>query len=176
MLIVLIGCRCSGKTSVGKRVASILKWRFIDSDTVIQEQTGQSVEEIVATGGWQAFRKEEEKAIKQLAMLDKTVLATGGGAILKPANTELLRKHGVLIWLKADIATIKNRMKQDSKTDSQRPGLTEMGSIEEIETVLLERTPHYRNTAHYTIDTSKKSIDEIADEIVMIIKQRAFEK
>lgn len=176
MLIVLIGYRCSGKTLVGKRVALILKWRFIDSDSVIEERTGQSIAETVATAGWPAFRKEEAKVIRELAMLDKTVLATGGGVILNPANRELLREHGVLVWLNADVATIKNRMNQDSKTGSQRPGLTDKGSIEEIEAVLLERIPHYQSAAHYTIDTSKKSIDEIADEIVMIIKQRAFEK
>ena len=171
MLIVLIGYRCSGKTSVGKRVASILKWQFIDSDAVIEERTGQSIEEIVETDGWSAFRKEEEKVIKRLATLDKTVLATGGGVILNPVNRELLIKHGILIWLKADIATIKNRMSQDSKTDTQRPGLTNLGSMEEIEAVLLERTPYYQYAAHYVIDTSEKSVYEIADEIVALIKQ-----
>ena len=171
MLLVLIGYRCSGKTSVGQCVASILKWQFIDSDAVIEERTGKSIEEIVGTDGWSAFRKEEEKAIKRFASLDKTVLATGGGTILNPANRELLIKHGILIWLQADITTIKNRMSRDGKTASQRPGLTDMGSMEEIEAVLLERTPYYQNAAAYVIDTSKKSIYEIADEIVTLIKQ-----
>jgi shikimate kinase len=171
VLIVLIGYRCSGKTSVGKRVASILKWEFIDSDAIIEKQAGKSIEEIVETGGWSAFRKEEEKVIKRLAILDKKVLATGGGVILNPMNRELLVKHSILIWLQADIATIKNRMGQDGKTGSQRPGLTNMGSMEEIEAVLLERTPYYQNVADYIIDTSKKSIDEIADEIVTLVKQ-----
>jgi shikimate kinase len=157
---------------VGKRVASILKWRFVDSDAVIEERTGQSIEEIVATGGWAAFRNEEANAIKRLATLDKTVLATGGGVILNPANIELLRKHGILIWLKADITTIENRMKQDDKTESQRPGLTDKGSMEEIKTVLLERTPYYRDAAHHVIDTSKKSADEIADEIITLTKHQ----
>jgi shikimate kinase len=156
---------------VGKRVASILKWQFVDSDTVIEKRTGRSIQEIVGTDGWSAFRKEEEKVIKRLAMLDKTVLATGGGVILNPLNRELLIKHGILIWLKADIATIKNRMSQDSKTGLQRPGLTNMGSMEEIDAVLPERTPHYQNAAHYIIDTSEKSVYEIADEIVTLIKQ-----
>lgn len=173
MLIVLIGYRCSGKTSVGKRIASILKWQFVDSDAVIEKETGRSIKEIVASGGWPAFRQEETKAIKQLAMTDKTVLATGGGVILDPENKELLRKHGIVIWLKTDGATIKNRMIQDGATDSQRPGLTDRGSTEEIESALLERTPHYRKAAHYVIDTSKKSIDEIANEIITFIKQEA---
>ncbi|MFH1672511.1 MAG: shikimate kinase AroL [Pseudomonadota bacterium] len=171
MLIVLIGYRCSGKTSVGKRVASILKWRFVDSDAVIEERTGKSIEEIVATGGWTAFRNEEANAIKRLATLDKTVLATGGGVILNPANRKLLRKQGVVVWLKADTTTIENRMKQDDKTESQRPGLTDKGSMEEIKTVLLERTPYYRDAAHHIIDTSNKSADEIADEIITLTRR-----
>lgn len=171
VLIVLIGYRCSGKTSVGKRVASSLQWRFVDSDAVIEKETGQTVDEIVATGGWTAFRNEEAKAIKRLAMLDKTVLATGGGVILNPENRKLLRKHGVVVWLKADVTTIENRMKQDNKTESQRPGLTDKGSMEEIDHVLLERTPHYEDAAHHVIDTSKKTIDEIADEIITLSKR-----
>ena len=62
-------------------------------------------------------------------------------------------------------------MGQDSKTNTQRPALTNLGSMEEIEAVLLERTPYYQNAAHYVIDTTKQSIDQIADEIVTLIKQ-----
>jgi shikimate kinase len=149
----------------------MLKWQFIDSDAIIEKRAGKSIEEIVATGGWSAFRKEEEKVIKGLAILDQKVLATGGGVILNPLNRELLAKHGILIWLQADIAAIKNRMGQDNKTGSQRPGLTKMGSVEEIEAVLPERAPYYQDAADYVIDTSKKSIDEVADEIVTIVKQ-----
>ena len=152
-------------------MASILKWQFIDSDAVIEKRTGKSIEEIVEKDGWPAFRKEEEKVMKKLAMLDKTILATGGGVILNPVNRELLVKNGILIWLKADVATIKNRMGQDSKTDTQRPALTNLGAVDEIEAVLVERITYYQDAAHYTIDTSKKSVYEIADEIVTLIKQ-----
>lgn len=84
MLIVLIGYRCSGKTSVGENMASILKWRFIDSDHVIEDEAGQSIDELVAADGWPGFRERETKAVNRLATLRNTVLATGGGRDTQP--------------------------------------------------------------------------------------------
>ena len=104
-------------------------------------------------------------------MLRNAVLATGGGVILDPKNVETLRRHGTVIWLKADVATIRARMIKDTKTRSQRPGLTERGSIEEVEKVLCERTPLYENAAHHVVDTRNKSIDEISNRILMLVKK-----
>jgi shikimate kinase len=171
VLIVLIGYRCSGKTSVGENMASILKWRFIDSDHVIEDEAGQSIDELVAADGWPGFRERETKAVNRLATLRNTVLATGGGVILNPKNTKTLRRHGTVIWLRADAATIRVRMMKDAKTRSQRPGLTDMGPIQEVEDVLLERTPLYENAAHHVVNTDGKSIGEISNEILMVVKR-----
>ncbi len=76
-----------------------------------------------------------------------------------------------MIWLRADAATIRARMMKDAKTRSQRPGLTDMGPIQEVEDVLLERTPLYENAAHHVVNTDGKSIGEISNEILMVVKR-----
>lgn len=165
MNIVLIGYRCTGKTSVGKRLSKRLGLAFYDSDAIIQEETGQTVQEIVDAGGWPAFRAEEKKIISRLALQDNCVIALGGGAVLDPENMAAMKVNGRVIWLTADIRTILERMARDEATTAQRPPLNGRDRVLEATLVLEERTPLYEGAADLTIDTRNRDFNEIVEEI-----------
>jgi len=117
--LILIGYRSAGKTVVGKHLAERLGLPFCDTDEMISRRTGRSVREIVAEKGWESFRREERIVIKGLTFMHGSVIALGGGALMNPANLELLKGKGVFIWLTADASTIVERMEQDGATREQ---------------------------------------------------------
>src|SRR5947208_6951434 len=105
MNIVLTGFMGTGKTAVGRYLAADLHAPFIDLDTVIAKKAGASIKEIFATQGENAFRALECQTIAEIAHQDKTVIATGGGALSDSKNRELLESNGVLVCLTARMGT-----------------------------------------------------------------------
>ena len=97
--VVLIGMPSSGKTTVGKEVAKLLNKEFVDSDDEIVRFAGVSIPEIFEKSGEAEFRNLESKIIKELSALQGKVIATGGGAILRPENLDLLKQNGVVVFL-----------------------------------------------------------------------------
>jgi shikimate kinase len=161
--LVLIGFRGTGKTQVGARVAQFLGRPLVDLDQVLVQEAGRSIAEIVAQEGWGAFRQREKDLVARYAAGRGQVLATGGGVILDPENVQALREHGVVIWLTADAATIRERLCQDQPTDENRPSLTGTDTLNEIEEVLRVRLPLYQAAAHLVIDTRGRTVAEVAD-------------
>ena len=166
MNIFLIGYRCTGKTCVGKSLARILGWSFIDADLELVDKHGMTISEIVSKEGWSSFREKEKAIVKRLSVLDKHVVATGGGVILDIENVEQMKKSGTIIWLKAVPETIKERILQDQNTEELRPSLTSKGLVEEIEETLLDRKPLYESAMDFSVDTDNRSIDDICSEIM----------
>jgi shikimate kinase len=170
--IILIGYRCTGKTSVGKKAAEKLGLPFLDTDEVIIREAQMSVEEIVRAGGWPLFRRKEKEAIMSLSSLEGAVIATGGGTFEDPENYEALRGTGLFVWLTADGQTIVERMRSDGECDGQRPPLSGEGLEAEVAEMTRKREPVYRGLADMMIDTSHKRINEIANEIVRFIQEQ----
>ena len=164
----MIGYRCSGKTSVGKRLAAKLGMAFYDSDALIQEEDGKTVQEIVESGGWTCFRMKEKEVIAKLALQDNCVIALGGGAVLDRENVETMKINGRVIWLSADIHTIMDRMARDEATARQRPPLLGRDNIQETALLLEERTPLYRAAADLIIDTKDRMIDDVVEMIIQL--------
>ncbi len=164
--LVLIGYRATGKTSVGAKLARVLKRPFVDLDRVLVSEAGQSVAEIVARGGWHEFRRREKALVARYHRLRGQVLATGGGVILDPENVEKLKENGVVVWLKADPETIRERLAQDQAQASNRPSLTTDNYLAEVERVLAERQSLYRQAADLEIDTGGLGISQVADLIL----------
>src|SRR5689334_1819052 len=104
--IVFVGYRGTGKTTVGRLLAARLGWTFADSDDLIESATGRSIAEIFATEGETSFRQHEAAALQELSKRDLIVIATGGGAVLRSDNRELLRTAGFIAWLTARPETI----------------------------------------------------------------------
>ncbi len=166
--VYLIGGRAVGKSSIGVRLARKLGYRFFDTDTLITDECGCSVAEIVARDGWQSFREHEKHVLRQLGLQKSCVVATGGGAILHREQWLELKNLGIVIWLKADTAILRERILGDQNSMGQRPSLTGKDICQELEDVLTERNPLYREIADFVIDSGKMTVDEAVQAIEQI--------
>jgi len=172
MNIVLIGYRCTGKTSVGRKLSERFHIPFYDTDELIQKHTGKTIREIVEEKGWESFREEEKAVIRELPSLADTVIAAGGGAVMDAENREALGRNGLFILLTADVRTIVERMKNDTAGGEQRPPLSSHGMERETSKILEKRAPIYQGLAAFTINTSGKEIHEIAEEVCTLLARR----
>jgi shikimate kinase len=164
--IILIGYRGTGKTTVGRLLAAQLGWAFADSDDAIESTTGRSIAETFAAEGEAGFRKHEADALGELSKREAIVIATGGGAVLRPENRELLRSAGFIAWLTARPETIRDRLRGDPRSAQRRPKLTPAGGIEEIRQLLAVRDPLYREIAHFIADADAPSPEAVAAAIL----------
>jgi shikimate kinase len=172
MNIILMGYRCSGKTSAGKGLAERLGFSFYDTDEMVERKTGLPIPRIVAEQGWNAFRRAERAVIGELSGADHGVIALGGGAVLDPRNVENLKGKGVFVWLIADAKAIAARMGNDETGGNERPSLTQASSIGEIDQVLAEREPLYRRLADLAVDTTEIEADRVAEAIFAGLRKR----
>lgn len=156
--IVLIGFMGTGKSTVGKRLAQLLAWDFIDTDCEIGEVTSLSVSEIFRRYGETRFRSEESIVVARISQQEQLVIATGGGTVLNPLNWRALAQNGIVVALHASLDAILDRI--GHKND--RPLLK--GPREVIEKLWQERQKVYEQ-ADFIVDTSQKSIDEVVSEI-----------
>jgi shikimate kinase len=166
MNIVLIGYRCTGKTSVGKALAERLGKAFVDTDDYIEKRANRPISDMVAREGWDSFRKNEREAIRQTTSSGDLVIAAGGGAVLDAENVKNLKRNGVVILLETATQTVLERMRLDEKTEQQRPSLTGQDPLEEIAEVLEVRKPYYQEAMDLSVDTTFKSIEEVVNEIL----------
>lgn len=165
MNIVLMGHRCTGKSSVGMLVADMLRVPFYDTDEMIRRRTGRTVAEIVQAGGWPAFRAAERETIRELAGVDGSVIALGGGTPLDPENADILKRNGFFVWLSAGSEIIVRRLEGGRGDDGQRPPLSNEATAGGTERMLQERIPVYRLLADLAIETGERTIEEIAEQI-----------
>lgn len=170
MRVYLIGARGSGKTSVGRALAVKRGWECVDLDAFLVERQKKSVADIVATEGWEKFRDLESAALADAAreLGDRpAIIATGGGVVLRPENRAQLMADGLVIWLKADAAALRGRLRADPNA-AQRPALTELAADDEIRAVLAEREPLYRQCARHIVDATlpKERVCALIDAII----------
>jgi shikimate kinase len=127
--IVLVGFMGSGKSTVGPLVAQRLGWSFTDLDRLVEESTGLRVAEIFARSGEAAFRAEELRAARAAGALVRHVIATGGGAFVRPEMREALQAGAVTIWLRCGLETVFERLPAG---DPSRPLATNRGIMTEL--------------------------------------------
>lgn len=162
MNIVLIGFMGCGKTEVGKKLAAKLAMKYIDADETIEKTAGRSITDIFKQHGENVFRDLETKAIKCVAVLDHYIIATGGGAVLRPENVHELRSNGKLVYLAASPEAILRRL-GEAKT---RPILAqESNKLKKIKELLVHRVPFYKE-CDFKVDTTFLTIDQVVDKIV----------
>ncbi len=160
--IVLIGFMGTGKTAVGRRLASRLGRKFIDTDAEIERVTGKTIPQIFAQDGELRFRSEERLVIQKLSRQEGMVIATGGGAVLNPENMADLKRNGITICLTAEPEIIYQRV----RGKKHRPLLNKKGDLlGQIKELLDRRKPFYQ-AADYTVDTSYKTPEKVVDEII----------
>ena len=167
MNIVLIGYRGTGKSTVGKVLAAKLGRGIVSTDQEIVRRAGRTIPEIVAEHGWEYFRDLESEVCKDLAGRDNLIIDTGGGAILRQENVDVLKQNGLLFWLVASVGTIAGRI----GGDTQRPSLTGTKSfVEEIQDVLSDRTPRYQAAANHTLFTDGRAVNQLVENILHLLK------
>lgn len=162
----MTGYRGSGKTTVARLVAERLGWEVVDSDDAIELEAGKSIAQLFANDGEPVFRDLEERVITELCTRDQTVIALGGGAILREPTRHRLRASGPVVWLTASAETLAHRIAQDAASGDRRPSLTGLSGLAEVEQVLAAREPIYRECATFSIDGEGHDPDAVADEVV----------
>ena len=167
--IVLIGFMGSGKSSIGKRVASRLGFQFVDTDAVLVEREGREIAGIFAREGEARFRDLETSVLRSLGTRSRCVISTGGGVILREENRALLRQLGLVVWLTASEDVIFNRVSRTNK----RPLLQTANPRETVTQLLAARRPLYEAAAQFTVDTTALAHSAAADAVIAEAR-RAF--
>ena len=147
MIVYLVGMPGSGKSTVGRELAGRLGVPFVDLDAEIEREAGRPIGAIFAEDGEAAFRAMEVAALTKAAVQDPAVVACGGGVVLEPANRVTLRATGITVFLHAPVAVLHDRV----RPASDRPLIHAEGDIERL---LAEREPLYREFAAHVVDAS----------------------
>lgn len=165
--IILIGYMGSGKSTVGRKAAKALEYQFLDTDALIEQEEGRTIAKLFEEKGEDYFRKKETETIRRLLTEKKgRIIATGGGLPMKEENAGLLKQLGTVIYLKAEIDTLLNRL----SGDTARPLLQEGDLREKIETMLAVRGSVYERCADVVLQTDTMSFYEIICEIEKLLK------
>jgi shikimate kinase len=158
----------SGKTAVGRRLATLLGIEFIDSDAEIEKRTGVDIRFIFEKEGEARFRERERDVIADLTTLEGVVIATGGGVILDPANRERLAATGTVVYLETTVDTLVRR----TKATKTRPLLMNDDPRAVLERMMLIRRPLYENAADLRIETTGRQVRAVAADIQQRLRER----
>lgn len=167
--LVLVGFMGSGKTSAGQFAARQLAMEFLDTDAIIEQRLGLTIEQIFATKGEAFFRDRERELVQELAARDGLVIATGGGIVLNPDNIRDFSRTGLVVccWVDPRVAFERTRHTKHRpllEADSDRRA--------RIQSLLRQRGPLYRATP-LQVDTSNMTVEQQADALVRLYKQHA---
>ena len=160
--IFLIGFSGSGKSSVGKKLAKHLNYNFLDTDRIIEKTTSLSIDETINTKGEKEFRSIETQVLSKIDFSQNNVISTGGGLPTEKDNIRIMKNNGSIIWLKASIDSIYDRLKNSKEI---RPLIGNHIEKENIESLYNSRQSVY-NIADVSIDTDNKNLDEITKELI----------
>ncbi|MFQ6066038.1 MAG: shikimate kinase [bacterium] len=168
MNIVLTGFMGTGKSLVGKKLAKRLKMSYLDTDELIEKREAAKISRIFQEKGEQYFRTVETKIIKEVSGLDRCVISTGGGAILKAENLVALKRKGVIICLSANPKVI---LKRTSKSQN-RPLLKSKDRERKVFHLLKTRRSFY-DKADFEVDTSELTTTEVVERIEDFLRKKS---
>jgi shikimate kinase len=159
--IALCGFMGTGKSSVGRLVAQQLHFDFLDTDAVIEARAGKPIPAIFEEQGEASFRLLEAKIVHELEHRKRTVISTGGGLVVDPANLASLKQHAFVVCLWASPETIWARV----KGQDHRPLLHDPDPLEKIRTLLTQRAPFYKQ-ADVLLNTELRSTRDVAQQVL----------
>ncbi|CAD5372595.1 Shikimate kinase [Rubrivivax sp. A210] len=154
------GC---GKTTVGRHLAKQLSLAFVDCDIEIEQRLGCSIRDFFAQQGEAAFRDLEQETLDELAQRPRTVLATGGGAVLRPSNRDALHSRTHVFYLRATPEELFRRLRHDT----QRPLLQVADPLQRLRELYRDRDPLYRRTAHFVVEAARPSVPALIGMVLM---------
>jgi shikimate kinase len=152
----------SGKSTVGREVARQLGGDFVDCDKQVERRSGSTIAELFAREGEAAFRDVEAATLASVIEQDAAVIATGGGAVLRSANRELLRERTRCVYLRAGPDFLWRRLRRDRR----RPLLQVPEPQRRLQDMSAEREPLYLETAHIVVDVEGLSFDRLVDTVL----------
>ncbi|MBD0385382.1 MAG: shikimate kinase [Nostoc sp. C3-bin3] len=162
--LYLIGMMGVGKTTVGRLLAKELGYGFVDTDNVIAQATGKSINQLFAQVGEAAFRQIESDVLSQVCAFTKLTISTGGGIVLRQENWGYLH-HGLIVWLDAPVELIYSRLAEDTT----RPLLQDADPKGKLRSLLEQRTPLYSQAdLHITVQEGETP-EDIAKRILEAI-------
>ena len=159
----LVGMPGCGKSTVGRHLARQLGLRFLDSDTEIERQLGMPIRDYFEQHGESAFRDAEQEAIEALAGEPGVLLATGGGAVLRPSNRDALHSRTHVFYLRATPEELHRRL----RNDTHRPLLQVEDPLRRLRDLYRERDPLYRRTAHFVVEAARPSVPALLGMVLM---------
>jgi shikimate kinase len=159
----MVGMPGSGKSTVGRQLARRLGLPFFDSDHLIEEHLGCTIKDFFAREGEAAFRDVEERVIRETLQGPPSVVATGGGAVLREENRRQLRAAGKVVYLRSSPEELYRRLRHDRV----RPLLQVADPLGRLRTLYAERDPLYREASHFVIETGRPSVPSLVNMIVM---------
>jgi shikimate kinase len=163
--IILTGFMGTGKSSVGEILAERLGYKYCDLDNLVVECTGMSINQIFEKFGEEYFRDIETATLKKVFSQERMVISTGGGAVIREINREMLRSMGYVINLVASDDVIYSRLHMDNG----RPLLKDKMSVENIRKMLDDRERFYTD-ADIRIDTNGKKVEDVVLEILSYLE------
>jgi len=158
----------AGKTTIGRQLADILRWEFVDSDHEIEARTGANIPWIFDIEGEEGFRQREEHVIDVLSQRRHIVLATGGGAIMREPNRRHLHERGTVVYLETPV----ERQLERTARDHNRPLLRTPDPRARLTELLRVRDPLYREVAHHIMPTERTSARDVAWHILQALGLR----
>ena len=161
--ISLVGMPGCGKSTVGRHLARQLGMRFVDTDTAIEQRIGMPIRDYFEQHGEAAFRAVEQDAIEELSALPGVVLATGGGAVLRPSNRDALHSRTHVFYLRTTPEELHRRLRHDT----QRPLLQVADPLRRLRELYRERDPLYRRTAHFVVEAARPSVSAMLSMVLM---------
>ena len=166
--IILVGLMGAGKSTIGRSLAKQLKMDFYDSDRLIEERTGVDISTIFEIEGEQGFRDREEEIISELCEMNKIILATGGGCVLREANRKNMQKGGHVVYLRTNADLLYSRIRYDKS----RPLMQTKRPRDTLKNLLNDREPYYLEVADTVIMTGKQKINVIVKKVTHILKEK----
>lgn len=160
--IILIGFMGSGKSTVGRMLARQLRFRFLDTDKLVEERARLAIPEIFAQHGEADFRGRETAVLESLCGVRQHILATGGGIVTVPENIPLLRSLGLVVLLKADPDEIFRRVSRNA----ERPLLQVEDPRRRVLDLMATRQPFYDSAAHFTVDSTRLRHEDVTEKIL----------
>jgi shikimate kinase len=161
--IGLVGMPGCGKSTVGRHLARQLGLRFIDSDHEIEHRIGMPIRDYFAAQGEAAFRDVEQDVIDELTAQEGLLLATGGGAVLRPSNRDALHSRTHVFYLRSTPEELHRRLRHDT----HRPLLQVADPLRKLRDLYRERDPLYRRTAHFVVESARPSVPALMSMVLM---------
>lgn len=160
----------AGKSSIGRRLAKLLDLSFHDTDQEIRERAGVEIDFIFEKEGEAGFRRREEKVLDELLDTNAGVIATGGGVVISAANRDVMKSHGLVVFLETSVDWQLER----TRRGTHRPLLDTRDPRARLEALYAERLPLYRECATITVSTDGKRVTTVANTVVAELESNGY--